>query len=146
MSISKVIQVKLKTKLHGSEVSRGCIKMKFLKRGRNADSYLEGTHDKQEMYLTVPLSFLLASSAQSPAAEEVWCHSTDSDGAGRLQGQHILIVQHVELHRGFVIALLGLFCLLPEENIEDSKEISIIFTVCNPESCYFPHLIKNQLC
>lgn len=32
---------------------------------------------------------------------------------GALQGQHILIVQHVELHRGFVIALLGLFCLLP---------------------------------
>lgn len=64
--------------------------MKFLKQvlncGRNADSYLEGTHDKQETDLTVPLSFLLASSAQSPAAEEVWCHSTDSDGAGRPSG------------------------------------------------------------
>ena len=42
---------------------------------------LRGSYDKQEMYLTVLLSFLLASFARSPAAEEVWYHSTGSDGA-----------------------------------------------------------------
>lgn len=41
----------------------------------------KGFNDKQETRLTVLLSFLLASSAQSPAAEGAWCHSTDSDGA-----------------------------------------------------------------
>lgn len=33
------------------------------------------------MYLTVLLSFLLASSEESPEAKEVWCHNTDSDEA-----------------------------------------------------------------
>lgn len=33
------------------------------------------------MYLTVLLSFLLASFVRSPEAKEVWCHNTDSDEA-----------------------------------------------------------------
>lgn len=33
------------------------------------------------MYLTVLLSFLLASFVRSPKVKEVWCHNTDSDEA-----------------------------------------------------------------
>lgn len=46
---------------------------------------MKGNHFiASERYLTVLLSFLLASSVRSPEAEEVWYHNTDSDEAGPL--------------------------------------------------------------
>lgn len=65
---------------------------------------------------------------------------------GALQGQHILIVQHVELHRGFVIALLGLFCLLPWGKHWRQQRDKHYLHCVQSRKCYFPHLIKNQLC
>ena len=45
---------------------------------------MKGFYIKQEMYLTVLLSFLLASFVRNPEAEEVQCHNTDSDEAAPL--------------------------------------------------------------
>lgn len=52
----------------------------------NAESAVKGPYDRQEMDLTVLLSFLLASFARSPAAEEVWCRNTGSGGAAPPSG------------------------------------------------------------